>query len=125
MSRLAPFDPALADGRRKELLDEVQANFGATPNLFRTAAQSETALAAMLEMFQTINGGTLGPQLVEKIAIAVAGDAAGEQLGCVELLPAERFHRVAPELPNVHQAVAGSPTRTSGKSISTLLATAK
>ena len=72
MSRLAPFDPAVADGRRKELLDAVQASFGATPNLFRTAAQSETALAAMLEMFQTINGGTLGPQLVEKIAIAVA-----------------------------------------------------
>ena len=72
MARLAPFDPAVADGRRKELLDAVQANFGATPNLFRTAAQSETALAAMLEMFQTINGGTLGPQHVEKIAIAVA-----------------------------------------------------
>jgi uncharacterized peroxidase-related enzyme len=83
VSRLAPIDPARAEGRRKELLDDVEASFGSTPNLFRTAANSEPALDAMLSMFKALAGGTLGPALTEQIAIAVS-----EANGCSYCLSA-------------------------------------
>ncbi len=96
MTRLPALDPAAASGRRKELLDDVEATFGATPNLFRTAANSEAALAAMLDMFKAVGSGTLGPQLVEKIAIAVS-----EVNGCSYCLSAHtaigRLHGISDE----------------------------
>ena len=72
MSRITPVDPAAASGRTKELLEEVERTFGSTPNLFRTAAASPTTLEAMLQLFQTVGGGSIDKGLGEQIAIAVA-----------------------------------------------------
>ena len=72
MSRIPAVDPMTASGRTKELLDEVEQTFGSTPNLFRTAAASPTALESMLRLFQHVGGGSIDKGLGEQIAIAVA-----------------------------------------------------
>jgi uncharacterized peroxidase-related enzyme len=92
--RLTPVDPARAEGRSKELLDDVAATFGSTPNLFRTVANSDAALTAMLETFTALRRGTLGPALAEQIAIVVS-----EVNGCSYCLSAHtaigRLHKIA------------------------------
>ena len=72
MPRISALDPAAATGRTKELLDEVQSMFGATPNLFRTAAASDAALESMLRFFQALGRGSLEPGFVEQLALAVS-----------------------------------------------------
>jgi uncharacterized peroxidase-related enzyme len=72
MNRLAPLNPADAQGKVKTLLDAVKAQFGVHPTMFRIAAQSPVGLESMLSMFGTLAGGTLGPQLQEQLAIAVS-----------------------------------------------------
>lgn len=72
MPRITPVDPATAGDRTKELLEDVQRTFGATPNLFLTAAASPTTLEAMLRLFQTVGEGSIDRGLGEQIAIAVA-----------------------------------------------------
>ena len=72
MPRIAPIDPAEASGRTKELLDEVHGMFGATPNLFRTAAASPATLESMLRQFQILANGDIDKGLGEQIALAVA-----------------------------------------------------
>jgi uncharacterized peroxidase-related enzyme len=54
------------------LLDQVQAAFGATPNMFRAVANSPAALASMWAAFGALGGGTLGARLGEQIAVAIA-----------------------------------------------------
>ena len=56
MSRIPAVDPMTASGRTKELLDEVEQTFGSTPNLFRTAAASQTALESMPACSRTSAG---------------------------------------------------------------------
>jgi uncharacterized peroxidase-related enzyme len=72
MPRIAAIDPAAATGRTKDLLDDVHRTFGATPNLFRTAAASLATLESMLRQFQILGGGAIDKGLGEQIALAVA-----------------------------------------------------
>lgn len=83
MARIAPIDPAAANGRTKELLDDVERTFGATPNLFRTAAASPATLESMLRQFQILGAGSIDKDLGEQIALAVA-----EENGCSYCLSA-------------------------------------
>ena len=83
MQRIAAVDPQAATGRTKELLDEVESSFGSIPNLFRTAAASDTALEGMLRLFQVVGSGSIDKGLGEQIAIAVA-----ETNGCSYCLSA-------------------------------------
>ncbi len=72
MTRLAAINPEQATGKAKELLDGVQAQFGMTPNLMRTMAQSPAVLEAYLNFGGALSGGALSAGLREQIAIAVA-----------------------------------------------------
>ncbi len=72
MTRLAAIDPGQATGKAKELLDGIQSNFGMTPNLMTTMAQSPAVLEGYLNLSGSLRGGTLGARLQEQIAIAVA-----------------------------------------------------
>ncbi len=72
MTRIPLIDPATASGPRKTLLDQIQAAFGATPNMFRAVAHSPAALASMWGAFGALGRGTLGARLGEQIAVAVA-----------------------------------------------------
>jgi AhpD family alkylhydroperoxidase len=72
MARFLAVDPAQATGKAKELLDQVQAQLGITPNMMRTMANSPAVLQGYLSFSGALAGGELSVQLREQIALAVA-----------------------------------------------------
>ncbi|SHG54593.1 carboxymuconolactone decarboxylase family protein [Massilia sp. CF038] len=72
MTRIPLIDPATTSGTRAAILAQIQAGFGATPNMFKAVANSPAALGAMWGAFGALGKGTLGAQLGEQIAVAVA-----------------------------------------------------
>lgn len=72
MSHLHPIDPATTDGRRRELLDDINGAFGVTPAMFRVVAHSTAALESMWGSFGALGTGVIPAQLGEQIAVAVA-----------------------------------------------------
>lgn len=72
MSRINLVDPKSATGTSAELLGNIHAAFGATPNMFKAVANSPAALASMWGSFGALGMGRLGAKLGEQIAVAVA-----------------------------------------------------
>ncbi|MDQ1924770.1 carboxymuconolactone decarboxylase family protein [Massilia pseudoviolaceinigra] len=72
MTRIALLTRDQAHSEAARLLDQVDAAFGATPNMFRAVANSPAALASMWAAFGALGSGTLGARLGEQIAVAVA-----------------------------------------------------
>jgi uncharacterized peroxidase-related enzyme len=72
MSRIAAIDPAVAEGKTKDLLAGVQKALGLTPNLYRVAGQSPAALDGLLALTGALNHTALGPKTREAVALAVA-----------------------------------------------------
>jgi uncharacterized peroxidase-related enzyme len=72
MNRLNQLDPARATGKTKELFDAAQKRFGAVPNLIRVLGNSPAALAACLQLGDTLDAGSFNAKLREQIALAVA-----------------------------------------------------
>jgi uncharacterized peroxidase-related enzyme len=72
MPRIAPIDPAHANGKAKPLLDGVRQAYGRAPNILRAMAASPAALQAFLGFGTALGGASLGPKLREAIALAVA-----------------------------------------------------
>ena len=85
MARIDVLDPAEADGRAKELLDAVQARFGATPNSFKAKAGS-AVLEGYLGFSSALASGRIRPAIAERIALAVA-----ESNGCSYCLSAHSY----------------------------------
>jgi uncharacterized peroxidase-related enzyme len=56
----------------QEMLKQIHAAFGATPNMFKAVANSPAALKSMWGSFGALGSGTLGAKLGEQIAVAVA-----------------------------------------------------
>jgi hypothetical protein len=80
VSRIPPVDPATAQGKAKALLGAVQRALGATPNLFRVAAQSPA-------------GGASDSQLA---VLRAAGFGDGEIVAATEIdFPLVRGHAAA------------------------------
>ena len=71
MSRL-PLVQTPAHSAAKDTLDRIHRAFGATPNMFRTVANSPAALASMWGSFTALSSGQLGAAIGERIAMAVA-----------------------------------------------------
>ena len=63
---------ATAAPASQEMLKQIHAAFGATPNLFKVVANSPAALQSMWGSFGALGSGTLGARLGEQIAVAVA-----------------------------------------------------
>ena len=72
MSRLTLIDPEQAEGKQKELLDNVQKRLGMTPNLVRVFANSPAVLQGYLGLNEALTKGALGAKVSEQIALAVA-----------------------------------------------------
>lgn len=72
MTRVNLVDPAGATGSARVVLDQINDAFGATPNMFRAVANSPAALDSMWGSFGALGAGTIGAQLGELIAVAVA-----------------------------------------------------
>ena len=73
MARIKAIDPKTAEGRTSRLLDGVQQQLGAVPNIFRTFAQSPAVLDFYLSQSQALAKGVLDSKLREQIAVAAAG----------------------------------------------------
>lgn len=71
-SRIPALDPATATGKAKDLLSAVQARFGATPNLFKVAANAPAALEGLVSLSGALGSGALPAKTRESLAIAVA-----------------------------------------------------
>lgn len=56
----------------QEILQQIHAAFGATPNMFKVVANSPAALKSMWGSFGALGSGTLGAKLGEQIAVAIA-----------------------------------------------------
>ncbi|MEQ1598682.1 MAG: carboxymuconolactone decarboxylase family protein [Methylotenera sp.] len=56
----------------QEMLKQIHAAFGATPNMFKAVSNSPVALKSMWGSFGALSSGALGAKLGEKIAVAVA-----------------------------------------------------
>src|SRR5262245_54498584 len=72
MSRLKAIDPNHATGKAKELLDQVHAKLGLSPNLMRTMANAPAVLKGYLDFSAALAGGVLSAKLREQIALLVA-----------------------------------------------------
>lgn len=71
MSRINT-DTHLAPAASQPLLQQIQQAFGSTPNMFKAVANSPAALKSMWASFGALGQGTLGAQLGEQIAVAIA-----------------------------------------------------
>lgn len=72
MQRIAAVNPAVAEGKAKQLLDGVKAKIGMTPNLMKTLASAPAALEAYLNFGAALGTGNLDAKFREQIALAVA-----------------------------------------------------
>jgi len=72
MSRIPLVNTAAVSSASKADLDQIQAAFGATPNMFRAVANSPAALRSMWGSFGALGGGVIAPKIGEQIAVAVA-----------------------------------------------------
>ena len=81
MARIEPVDPATSSGRVRELFDEVEARFGAIPNMAKTMAVSPATLEGWLGLQGALARGRLGGTLGTQIALATA-----EANGCLYCL---------------------------------------
>jgi uncharacterized peroxidase-related enzyme len=63
---------ATASSASQEMLKQIHAAFGATPNMFKAVSNSPAALRSMWGSFGALGSGTLGAKLGEQIAVAVA-----------------------------------------------------
>lgn len=72
MARLAMVDPETATGQARQLLNQVHAKLGRTPNMMRAMAASPAVLEAYLAFSGALAGGQLTAKLREQIALTVA-----------------------------------------------------
>ena len=78
MSRIPFVNPVDTTEDRKALLSEVNAAFGATPNMFKAVANSPAALKSMWGSFGALGSGVIPAKLGEQIAVAIANRNACE-----------------------------------------------
>ena len=77
MPRIAPLNPAEADGQAGELFTAITQKVGKVPNLYRTLGQAPSVLAGLLQLGEALDGGSLSAPVKEQIALRVA-----ERNGC-------------------------------------------
>lgn len=65
-------DTANAAQASQEMLKQIHAAFGATPNMFKAVSNSPAALKSMWGSFGALGAGSLSARLGEQIAVAVA-----------------------------------------------------
>ena len=72
MNRIAQLDPAQATDKAKQLFDNVRAEFGIVPNLFRVLGNAPAALEGYLKLSGALAGGSISAKVREQIALTVA-----------------------------------------------------
>jgi uncharacterized peroxidase-related enzyme len=70
--RIRAIDPGVAGGKAKELLQAVEAKYGAVPNSFKTMAHAPAGLQGFLDLSAALEGGVLPFETRYQIAVAVS-----------------------------------------------------
>jgi uncharacterized peroxidase-related enzyme len=84
--RISALEPSQAAPHAKELLANVQAALGVTPNMMKTLAHSPAALEGYLSLNGALGKGVLSARIREQIALAV-----GQENGCEYCVSAHAF----------------------------------
>lgn len=77
MPRIAPLTDDQATGQAAELFGAITQKIGKVPNLYRTLGQAPSVLAGLLQLGETLDGGSLSATVKEQIALRV-----GNRNGC-------------------------------------------
>lgn len=72
MPRIQPLTDDQADGQAAELFSAIKEKVGKVPNFHRTLGQAPSVLAALLQLGETLDGGSLSAPIKEQIALRVA-----------------------------------------------------
>ena len=72
MQRLQSVNPALAQGRTKELLDTVHQVFGAIPNTAQVMANSPAVLESFLAFSTAMSGAKIGEKLHNQVKLTTS-----------------------------------------------------
>lgn len=72
MPRIAPLTDDHAEGQAAELFGAITQKIGKVPNLYRTLGQAPSVLAGLLQLGETLDGGSLSAPVKEQIALRVA-----------------------------------------------------
>ncbi len=86
MSRLPQIDPTTATGEAGDLLTQVQATLGVTPNMTRAMANSPALLKSYLALLGALGSGVLSAGDRERLALSTA-----EANGCEYCLSAHTY----------------------------------
>ncbi len=109
MNRIALLDPTHATGKTKSLLDRIQTQLGAVPNLFRVLAAAPPALQGYLDLTGALASGVLPAKVREQIALAVAeANRCGYCLSAHAYLGA-KAGLTADDIADARAATAASP----------------
>lgn len=85
MQRITPVERGAAEGRTRELLNQVEALLGTTPNMTTAMARS-SVLDGWLALHGALRGGSISSADGERIALGVA-----EENGCSYCLSAHNY----------------------------------
>lgn len=72
MPRIQPLSDDQANGQAAELFSAITQKIGKVPNLYRTLGQAPSVLAGLLQLGETLDGGSLSAPVKEQIALRVA-----------------------------------------------------
>lgn len=72
MPRIQPLSDDQATGQAAELFSAITQKVGMVPNLYRTLGQAPSVLAGLLQLGETLDGGSLSAPVKEQIALRVA-----------------------------------------------------
>lgn len=86
MTHFTPVEPDTATGEAATLLTQVTKSMGRAPNMTKAMANSPTLLRSYLALSGAVAGGTLRPEVRERLAISTA-----QLNGCEYCLSAHTF----------------------------------
>lgn len=108
MSRIN-MNPELVPDASQNLLKQIHTAFGATPNMFRTVANSPAALKSMWGAFSALAGGSIGARLGEQIAVAIANRNRCEYCLAAHTLLGKKAGASAEEMASAQLGRAADP----------------
>lgn len=107
--RVPLIDRAATTGERRQVLDQIQSAFGATPAMFRAVANSPAALKSLWGSFGALGGGVIPARLGEQIAVAVADRNACEYCLAAHTALGRKAGASADEMAAAQQGLSDDP----------------
>ncbi len=108
MNRIIQLDPARVTGKTKELFDDVQAKWGAVPNVFRVLGNAPAAMEGYLNFDGALAAGSFNGTIREQIALAVAESNLCSYCLSAHTFLADRVGLTRKEIADAGHAVAAT-----------------